>query len=50
MFILNYGIIKIIFIDLYFSLNIEPINEDDREVTKSRFNEEQLNNWSSDSS
>jgi len=45
-----YNIIKIIFINLYFSLNIEQISKDEREAMRSRFNEERIDNWSSDSS
>lgn len=45
-----YNIIKNIFINLYFSLNIEQIDKDEKEAIKSRFNEERIDNWSSDSS
>jgi len=44
------NVLKIIFINFYFSLNIEKINKNDKEAIKSHLNEERFSNWESDSS
>jgi len=48
-FYIIYNIIKTIFINLYFSLNIERINKNDKAAIQSKFNEERMGYYSPDS-